>query len=91
MAVRRFACILRSVLCRELDFRVDFRDGRASAGSNAYDAFPATAGDAFLGKPARRSVALTPACDVSTGTSRRARRGRLGFFGPDLSVAERNR
>jgi hypothetical protein len=84
--VRRFACILRSVRCRELDFRVDLRDGRTSAGSNAYDAFAATVEDAFLGKPARRSVALTPAFDVSTGTSRRRRGGLLGFLGPDLSV-----
>jgi hypothetical protein len=62
------------------------RDGRTSAGSNVYDAFDATVEYAFLGKPARRSVALTPRFDVSTGRSRRGRGGLLGFFGPDLSV-----
>ena len=38
--------------------------------------------DAFRGMPALRSVALTPASDVSTGESRRAGRGLFGFFGP---------
>jgi hypothetical protein len=78
---------LRSVRRPEPDLRDDLRDGRTSAGSNAYAAFAVTVEYAFLGKPARRSVALTPAFDVSTGTSRRLRGGRLGFFGPDLSVA----
>jgi hypothetical protein len=82
---RRFACILVSVLCRALAFRVDLRDGRF-AGSNAYAAFPAAVGDGFLGKSARLSVALVPGCEVSTGTFRRGRGGLLGFFGPDLSV-----
>jgi hypothetical protein len=84
--VRRFACILRSVRRRDPDFRVDLRDGRTSAGSNAYDAFPLTVEYAFLGKPARRSEEDTPAFDVSTGTSRRRRGGLLGLFGPDLWV-----
>jgi hypothetical protein len=76
---------LRSVRFPEPDLRVDLRDGRASAGSNAYDAFAVTVEYAFLGN-ARRSEALTPAFEVSTGTSRRRRGGLLGFFGPDLSV-----
>jgi hypothetical protein len=84
---RRFACILRSVRRPEPDFRVDLREGRTSAGSNAYAAFARTVEYAFVGKPARRSVALTPRFDVSTGTSRLLRGGLLGFFGPDLSVA----
>jgi hypothetical protein len=77
---------LRSVRRPEPDFREDLRDGRTSAGSNAYDAFAVTVEYAFLGNPARRSLALTPRFDVSTGTSRRRRGGRLGFFGPDRSV-----
>jgi hypothetical protein len=72
-------------LIRPDAFRVDFREGFPVAeSSRRAPPFRAARFETFLEPllppPALRSVALTPGAAVSTGTSRRARAGRL-FFG----------
>jgi hypothetical protein len=84
-AIRLFACICVSVRWRFPAFRVERRDGFAVDRSSAYAAFFAVRTDASPRAP-RRSVALTPAADVSTGASRRRRGALFDFFGPDRSV-----
>jgi hypothetical protein len=66
--------------------RVDLREGLpvAESSSRAPPFFAALFDrflDAVLPLPALRSVALTPGLDVSTTSSRRGRRGSLGFGG----------
>jgi len=82
--VRSFARIWESVFWRFDDLRVERREGFPFESSSTYAAFFAACTDSF--RPLLRSVALTPGCAVSTGTSRRGRGGLFGFFGPDRSV-----
>jgi hypothetical protein len=77
-------------LVRFADRRVDLRDGCPFESSSAKDAFA----EPFFFKfraaldpaPALRSLALTPARDVSTPTSRRGPRGFFGLLGFDRSA-----
>jgi hypothetical protein len=91
---RSFRFVVR--LDRDVDLRVDFRDGRPFAAlSNAAPPFLAARVDRLrepvpLPSPAFRSVALTPGRAVSTGTSRRGRDAAIAFPGPDRSALLKN-